>query len=316
MGGANGQPYGKTGNEAGSGDVPIYPTGAPTNPGQSNPITTPSVSYGQNYSAPNFSLTPQSGYQNLSQQIMQSMMLSPQSYAAPRTSLLPMYASPWGVIPGMNAQQQTLGQMWGQNPAQGTAPPPGTPGYLGQNTNTPLPGPPQQTPPTPPAPGQSNPSAPYTPPPQTVPNTPSQPTNRPPIGGAKMGTGTYALDPAQRDAGIGYKQQLRNAGMDIGKANQGSSALTPDGNGGFYTPDPGANYGQTAPGFMNSFGNAGGDVGRYGAMAAMMATRQNEMARQPQALTHEQIIANMRKGGTPPQGPGYLPTTPISLFKS
>ena len=103
----------------------------------------------QPYALPTYALTPQSGYTGLAQQLQQAFSLQPQAFAAPRTSLLDMYASPWSKLYAGPASP-TFAEYWNQPLGMGTAPPPGTPGYLGNNnTNTPVPPPGGTTPPPP-----------------------------------------------------------------------------------------------------------------------------------------------------------------------
>ena len=112
------------------------PTGAPTAPGaMPDPAGAPTTYYNSlaPYSGPSYSLTPQSGYTSLAQQLQQAMKLTPTGTATPRTALLPsMFASGWSQLYGGPATP-TFGDVWGQPPGMGTAPPPGTPGYVPPN---------------------------------------------------------------------------------------------------------------------------------------------------------------------------------------
>ncbi len=161
----------KSGDEAGMG---VLPTGAPVNDPGPATITTPTVPYGSGpYTTPTYALTPQSGYSGLSQQLQQAFNLSPQAYAAPRTGLLDMYASPWSKLYGGPAMP-TFADYFGQDPMQGRAPPPGTPGYQGTGTNVPPPPPPPTG-----GPGGMPPGSPP-PPPGSPPPGPIRPPGTPP----------------------------------------------------------------------------------------------------------------------------------------
>ena len=78
--------------------------------------------------------------------------MTPTALATARTGLLPMYASPWAALYG-GPSDPSFAQLWGQDPSQGTAPPPGTPAYIGQGgganqpPSNPNPPPPDTTPP-------------------------------------------------------------------------------------------------------------------------------------------------------------------------
>lgn len=273
-------------------------------PNMPQTLTPSNVTYDQaKYSTPTYGLTPQSGYTGLNQQLAYAFGLQPQGYAAPRTMLPDMYASPWMQLPGYNMNVGTLGQLWGQDPMQGRQTPPGTyvPGQAPPNLppTTPPQLPPQRQGPLEPAPppGTSapsspgplgsappatNPTTPGTRTPPTFPNQPPPATNTPNTGllGNKMGGGNWKATHPNPTGGSGIVQ---------------------DGDGAYHTADWGANYGQMAPGFMQSMANAGGDVGRYGAAAAMMANARNANYRQPTALTHEQLLQAGAQGIRPNQ---------------
>ena len=170
MGGSAG--YKEAGNEAGSGYV--NSSGAPLNDPGPATITTPTTPYSPGpYTTPTYALTPQSGYSGLAQQLQQAFKLSPQPYAAPRTGLFDMYASPWSKLYGGPAMP-TFADYFGQDPMQGRAPPPGTPGYQGTGTNVPPPPPPPTG-----GPGGMPPGSPP-PPPGSPPPGPIRPPGTPP----------------------------------------------------------------------------------------------------------------------------------------
>ena len=130
------------------------PTGAGAPPGATPPANVPTRFYTANgpYTGPTYAYTPQSGYTSLADQLSKAFSLSPTALATPRTSLLPMYASPWAALYG-GPSDPSFAQLWGQDPSQGTAPPPGTPAYIGQGgganqpPSNPNPPPPDTTPP-------------------------------------------------------------------------------------------------------------------------------------------------------------------------
>ena len=266
-----------------------------TAPGTSGPASisrTPgtysSNPYGQ-YTTPTFGMTPQYGYAGLSQQISQAANTPFSMFAPPRTGLMDMYASPWSMLYGGPAQP-TFGDYWGQDPMQSrTSPPPGTPGFIG-NPPPPTQPPPNQPPPNqpPPPPNQpptSVPSAPYTPPPGTA----------PPAGGTVPAGRNKAGEWGNRG---GFKKQYGLPSLaELRKYHGGPPGADPTGG-----SPPGT--------FMNDFAAAGGDVGRYGAAAALMATRTGN-----QGLTNAQIIEQMRNRQRIPDGPGRIPTTPIDFFR-
>ena len=141
----------EAGNEAGGG---TYPTGASTPPGATPPANVPTRFYTASgpYTGPTYAYTPQSGYTSLADQLSKAFSLSPTALATARTGLLPMYASPWAALYG-GPSDPSFAQLWGQDPSQGTAPPPGTPAYIGQGgganqpPSNPNPPPPDTTPP-------------------------------------------------------------------------------------------------------------------------------------------------------------------------
>ena len=202
MGGTSGGPYTKEDNGP---EQYINPSGAPVNPSgapQTMPNQRSTYVPNQPYTSPTYALTPQSGYTSLAQQLQQAFNLqpNPQGYAAPRTSLLDMYASPWSKLYGGPASP-TFAEYWNQPAGMGTAPPPGTPGYLGNaNTNTPVPAPGGTTPP----PGGTPPPPPGSPPTQVPGSTyPGAGGGAGPGGGTKVGGGApswfsqlVAMDPS------------------------------------------------------------------------------------------------------------------------
>lgn len=187
MGGPSGGPMQKgdsPGSYTDANGNPINTSGAPVGANGNPGIVPPQASTYQPqspYTSPTYALTPQSGYTGLAQQLQQAMSLSPQAYAAPRTGLLTQFASPWSALYGGPASP-TFAQLWGQPANMGTAPPPGTPGFLGQgNGNTPLPPPPA--------------------PPSTTP-TDGGATSAPPSGTPQYPPGLPPVDPS-RGAGGG-----------------------------------------------------------------------------------------------------------------
>lgn len=133
---------------------PPSPTGSP--------VSAPTVPYTPNgpYTTPTFAYTPQAGYSGLAQQLAQAMNPSLQAYAAPRTGLADMFASPWSVLYGGPAQP-TFADFYGQDPNMGRPPattPPTTPPPIVPPPTTP-PRPPGTPAPT--TPGNSVPGVPY-----------------------------------------------------------------------------------------------------------------------------------------------------------
>ena len=141
------------------------PTGAGAPPGATPPANVPTRFYTANgpYTGPTYAYTPQSGYTSLADQLSKAFSLSPTSLATPRTGLLPMYASPWAALYG-GPSDPSFAQLWGQDPSQGTAPPPGTPAYIGQGGGA---NQPPSNPNPPPPPPATTPPPPGTPPPIT-----------------------------------------------------------------------------------------------------------------------------------------------------
>ena len=231
MGGTSRGPYTKEDNGP---EQYINPSGAPVNPSgapQTMPNQRSTYVPNQPYTSPTYALTPQSGYTGLAQQLQQAFALQPQAFAAPRTSLLDMYASPWSKLYGGPASP-TFAEYWGYPAGMGTAPPPGTPGYLGNaNTNTPVPAPGTTTPP----PGGTTPPPPGSPPTQVPGSTyPGAGGGAGPGGGTKVGGGApawfsqlVAMDPSM--AGKWRQGMQAPAGL--------FEAMLPN------TPDPGRDLG-------------------------------------------------------------------------
>lgn len=97
------------------------PTGAFAPPGSVPRANVPSSFYNASgpYTGPTYAYTPQSGYTSLADQLSKAFSLSPTSLATPRTSLLPMYATPWAALYG-GPSDPTFAQLWGQDPSLGT----------------------------------------------------------------------------------------------------------------------------------------------------------------------------------------------------
>lgn len=208
------------------------PTGADAPPGSMPRANVPTRFYTASgpYTGPTYAYTPQSGYTSLADQLSKAFSLSPTSLATPRTGLLPMYASPWAALYG-GPSDPTFAQLWGQDPSQGTAPPPGTPAYIGQGGGA---NQPPSNPNPPPPPPATTPPPTTTPPPITnVPGT-TYPGPGGTGGGTKVGGGTpswfdqlVAMDPSMAGK---YRQGMQApAGL--------FEAMLPN------TPDPGRDLG-------------------------------------------------------------------------
>lgn len=277
MGGSAG--YKEAGNEAGSGYV--NSSGAPLNDPGPATITTPTTPYSPGpYTTPTYALTPQSGYTGLAQQLQQSFALSPQSYAAPRTGLFDMYASPWSKLYGGPAMP-TFADYFGQDPMQGRAPPPGTPGYQGTGTNVPPPPPPPTG-----GPGGMPPGSPP-PPPGSPPPGPIRPPGTPPPPGP----------PGSYDNGAPYPGGAPKVIPRWEPQNRGLKGLpTAPVGAGLYSD---ANQLSSPAGTLLNDMRAQGLSG--GAGALMMASGRNAMSRSLglPALDNNALIDASRQGVNP-----------------
>lgn len=275
MGGSS--PY-KSGDEAGMG---VLPTGAPTTTSGPQTITAPTTPYSPGpYTTPTYALTPQSGYTGLAQQLQQSFALSPQSYAAPRTGLFDMYASPWSKLYGGPAMP-TFADYFGQDPMQGRAPPPGTPGYQGTGTNVPPPPPPPTG-----GPGGMPPGSPP-PPPGSPPPGPIRPPGTPPPPGP----------PGSYDNGAPYPGGAPKVIPRWEPQNRGLKGLpTAPVGAGLYSD---ANQLSSPAGTLLNDMRAQGLSG--GAGALMMASGRNAMSRSLglPALDNNALIDASRQGVNP-----------------